>query len=1351
LKIEIKSEVDISKTNIQENTSNKSKNKYKNDNNYNDRNKNSDLTLLKKLDLLENIYEILRPFYYKLEIENKKENLEENLNEYFELILNKVVIKYIELEYLNNPYQYSRKTKNKINSFSDKDKDNKDNKYNNINQNNSEFINEENKIINEKKIVLLNNYMNLVFLNIEKISFCSYLEIIMMDQEESESIIYMKLNLLIKIIEKFPLINLDDNLSILLEIYLQNMDKNIKIDNVLILCIKNLINYYGINFNERLNSLNNDGIVIQINEFIENNIKLTEEIKVNKNEEKEINYINNHNINELNKNKNNNYIYNSIQENKNALCTNNIIIDDELSSSKKANVKEEELIVIDMNDNDNKENSKPQMKKSLTNKFKKYANKEENENQNNNPLETNFIVEKPNNKEKIFSEDSKSKSSKNINPIINEIREKNPYNNQNQNQQKFTYINIDDININKKNSNENEDTFNLVDENIDPKKKKEKDLADFERMLEEQMLLESKKMEEKGNLSSGNIKGILPKKIIKKNETEKNINKNDNQKETQVQSKHEKEKESLTNIAIKNEENNNKPISKKINPDPKKTIDIEEKEDDEIPGNMKSAELENYMSNLIGTEISDLLNSEKWNERKDGFVLFYNFLRENIENNNKLLKNNMQYIVSYLKLKLKNYKETNFNILRENFNIYSELIKNFSQNKIFEKKYALGILKAFWDKMSDTKVKENLTNLLLVIMEYFTPAFVLQYFFKQSEKAKTNPILKEYALLIEKCVDEFGIENLPIKDIVEFCKTMSANTNPQIRNSSTSLLCVLYKFIGKDMKILLKDIKEATFKLIEVELDKVEIISNTEKEKRSAKRNVINTENDGKATNEKNGVSLNDQLFARVDISKKLTPKLIKDLNEGKWGEKKAALEAIEKILLEANNKILHNGISEIFLPVFKARLNDSNKNVVRLMIQILTKLIEAMGPNFKQMSNSFFKNITPLLIGNLADKMLLLREDVLICMEKWALNSGIENIITYIPEYLKNDNTEMKNDIFKFLGKFRNLIEKNNSAQIQPQQYLKEFCSPLLKCLQDKIQQIRTNAEEFICFTLKYVNISNYLSILKDLKPAIANDLKKILDSIQIIHLENESQNLQNIETGANNNSNTNNNSNKNQNLNKNFSSEIIKNEKNSNNNIITVVKTNFTNTKNNSENGNDNMNLSELKQDSVLSCTINIDDLRSNSQVLSSTNKSNSKSVNSYKNKINVNKISNAPYDKSAEKTDKKRKIIESKTPENNYENSNYNKNNFNSTSNFGDGNNKSISKTPIIGVKGKNKINPKGENEEKPKIRIFSNEEDNNATNLSSNIMIINNSTNKNEIKSGNHKNILYIKIKKLTLYL
>ena len=179
--------------------------------------------------------------------------------------------------------------------------------------------------------------------------------------------------------------------------------------------------------------------------------------------------------------------------------------------------------------------------------------------------------------------------------------------------------------------------------------------------------------------------------------------------------------------------------------------------------------------------------------------------------------------------------------------------------------------------------------------------------------------------------------------------------------------------------------------------------------------------------------------------------------------------------------KILPNGLNDLFA-VFKARLGDGNKNVVRLIVQLLGKFIEALGSNFK----TFTKTVSLGLIGNLADKMQMLREDVLICMDKWVSQAGFESIIIYIPNFLKQDNFEMRTEILKFLHKYKEYFGKID---------LKEFITPFLLCLQDKSNPIRNSVEELIVYTLKFIPLSIYYTSLKDYKPAIQNTIKQILD----------------------------------------------------------------------------------------------------------------------------------------------------------------------------------------------------------------------------------------------------------------
>ena len=186
---------------------------------------------------------------------------------------------------------------------------------------------------------------------------------------------------------------------------------------------------------------------------------------------------------------------------------------------------------------------------------------------------------------------------------------------------------------------------------------------------------------------------------------------------------------------------------------------------------------------------------------------------------------------------------------------------------------------------------------------------------------------------------------------------MAGNSNPQVRTSATNLICVLYKYLGEDLKPLLKDIKESTMKMIEAELSKVTIIEKNDLDKNKNIKKIIKKN----SKQEKHIKKLNDELNSNkedininiasgpIDISKKINIYL-KDLSEGKWSEKKEALENIENILIEANNKILPTGLNDFFI-LIKSKLSDGNKNYVKMLISLLSKFISALKKDFKPWS----------------------------------------------------------------------------------------------------------------------------------------------------------------------------------------------------------------------------------------------------------------------------------------------------------------------------------------------------------------------------------------------------------------
>jgi hypothetical protein len=627
---------------------------------------------------------------------------------------------------------------------------------------------------------------------------------------------------------------------------------------------------------------------------------------------------------------------------------------------------------------------------------------------------------------------------------------------------------VNDTTLPSSTSEENKGPYN--------KNQQQADLDEFTRKLEEAMKKESEKID---TGVSKPVKHVVKKPVVKRDSSNK---------------------DKIENVVVNNvSSSNNTTVNNNVAATASKTVakpsTSKDEEEDEISGKLNKAEVEEKINTLIGEEIATLLSSPKWEEKKSGL----SSLNDWLANNSSSASSNMENIIIFMKIKLKDYKESNFNIIREACNVYITLISI----KGFDKRLATLLIKGLFEKIGEAKLKEHISNLIFILMENIGPKFTMTNILKHlnnDKKVPSNTILREYASVFEKSLEDFGISLVPVKEIVEYCKVLSSNTNPQVRNSSTTLLCSLYKFIGKDLKVLLKDIKESTLKVIEGEFEKVKIYDNVNSmpnAKRELKGIALKDEGKGTGTNNKKdnshsasgSANLMDSLIPRSDISKKLNAKLLKDINTGKWPEKKEASEAIEKILSDANNKILPNGLSELFT-VFKARLSDGNKNVVRLIVNLLTKLIESLGAGFK--NGNFIKTIGAPLINNLSDKMLLLREDVLICMDKWVINAGFDSIVPFIPALLKSDNFEMRTELFKFFSK-----NKDNFLSVKFTYDLKEFVSPLLTCLQDKSLPIRNSAEEYISYFIsnKLVTFNNFTAGLKDFKPAIANTLKNILE----------------------------------------------------------------------------------------------------------------------------------------------------------------------------------------------------------------------------------------------------------------
>ena len=129
---------------------------------------------------------------------------------------------------------------------------------------------------------------------------------------------------------------------------------------------------------------------------------------------------------------------------------------------------------------------------------------------------------------------------------------------------------------------------------------------------------------------------------------------------------------------------------------------------------------------------------------------------------------------------------------------------------------------------------------------------------------------------------------MTFKDLIDFAKCMANNSNPKVRSASTDLICILYKTYGSSVRAAIKDIKDSTLKIIDAELDKIQLSPEQQENINNNMQNIkVPSKNDEKENKKQEIVTgpVNPQ-----DISKKITKELLKDIDEGKWVEKKDIL-----------------------------------------------------------------------------------------------------------------------------------------------------------------------------------------------------------------------------------------------------------------------------------------------------------------------------------------------------------------------------------------------------------------------------------------------------------------------------
>ncbi|KAI8525472.1 hypothetical protein RHMOL_Rhmol13G0233000 [Rhododendron molle] len=213
----------------------------------------------------------------------------------------------------------------------------------------------------------------------------------------------------------------------------------------------------------------------------------------------------------------------------------------------------------------------------------------------------------------------------------------------------------------------------------------------------------------------------------------------------------------------------------------------------------------------------------------------------------------------------------------------------------------------------------------------------------------------------------------------------------------------------------------------------------------------------------------------RADVSGKITPTLLKGFESPDRKVRLESIEAVQKILEEANLRIQPTGTVELF-GALRGRLHDRNKNLVIATLSTVGALASAMGPAVEKSS----KGILADVLKCLGDKHT--KEKSLTTLDSWVAAVHIQKMVPYIAAALTDIKlgAEGRKDLFDWLSKQLGGLKDVTDTV--------DLLKPTASSITDKSPDVRKAAEVCIGQVVRVCGPETVTKNLKDIQgPALA------------------------------------------------------------------------------------------------------------------------------------------------------------------------------------------------------------------------------------------------------------------------
>ncbi|KAK8551075.1 hypothetical protein V6N13_119565 [Hibiscus sabdariffa] len=495
------------------------------------------------------------------------------------------------------------------------------------------------------------------------------------------------------------------------------------------------------------------------------------------------------------------------------------------------------------------------------------------------------------------------------------------------------------------------------------------------------------------------------------------------------------------------------------------TAKLSETPEDIEPSEMSLEEIESRLGSLIQADVISQLKSAVWKERLEAI----SSLKQQVEGLQNL--DQSVEILIYLLSALPGWNEKNVQVQQQVIEVITYLASGATK---FPKKCVVLCLLGISERVADMKTRAHAMKCLTTFSEAVGPGFVFERLYKIMKEHKNPKVLSEGLLWMVSAIDDFGVSHLKLKDLIDFCKDTGLQSSAAAtRNATIKVLGALHKFIGPEIKGFLTDVKPALLSALDAEYQKNPFEGNSAAPKKTVR------------TSESTSLSVGGlDSLPREDISGKVTPTLLKSLESPDWKVRLESIEAVNKILEEANKRIQPTGTGELF-GALRGRLCDSNRNLVMATLTTIGNVASAMGPAVEKASKGILSDILKCL----SDNKKHMRESTLSTLDAWNAAVHFDKMVPYITSALTDTKigAEGRKDLFDWsarqlsgLGEFPDAVH---------------LLKPAATAMMDKSSDVRKAADG--CIT-EILRVSGQEMIEKNLKDIQGQALTLILERVR-------------------------------------------------------------------------------------------------------------------------------------------------------------------------------------------------------------------------------------------------------------